>query len=228
MTIISTENIDKTSLMKHYINHFKIPFIDSKWFIFFMSILLIMLITLYIIFIIGPKNSKNQQVTTIIKAIICSVIFILWVSISFAMCLLYQNKEETHLEMQHYHPHYRTAIVKGKVDNITNGSHRSTQEIRFSNHGENYYVTTSSQLPVRSGDDIKVIVKHQLIDDKMNQNNLSHAFNNPKGTINITHDGQTYSKKLVTSKHTFIRHSDRDVKGPSTIMHSEIKDLKRK
>lgn len=101
------------------------------------------------------------------------------------------------LTLKQNNPHFETVHVKGEIDDISNGSNRDNQELRFNDGKHIYYVTIPSNTIVRSGDSIDVTMKDRIVDKNTKQRMLSHAINNPKNKVTIKHQDQTYQSHII-------------------------------
>lgn len=107
------------------------------------------------------------------------------------------NNKKIELALKQNNPHFETIHVKGEIDDISNGSDRDNQEIRFNDGKHIYYVTIPSDTIVRSGDTIDVIMNDRMVDKNTKQRMLSHAINNPKNKVTIKHQDQTYQSHII-------------------------------
>lgn len=107
------------------------------------------------------------------------------------------NNKKIELALKQNNPHFETIHVKGEIDDISNGSDRDNQEIRFNDGKHIYYVTIPSDTIIRSGDTIDVIMNDRMVDKNTKQRMLSHAINNPKNKVTIKHQDQTYQSHII-------------------------------
>lgn len=107
------------------------------------------------------------------------------------------NNKKIELALKQNNPHFETIHVKGEIDDISNGSDRDNQEIRFNDGKHIYYVTIPSDTIIRSGDTIDVIMNDRMVDKNTKQRMLSHAINNPKNKVTIKHQDQTYKSHII-------------------------------
>lgn len=95
-------------------------------------------------------------------------------------------------------PYYRDVNITGKIDDISNGSSKYYQEIRFSKNGENYYVTIPSEVVARSNDEINVKIDKQIVSKYSMNNNLNDDLIHDNDKVLITHDNKTYRTHLTS------------------------------
>lgn len=95
-------------------------------------------------------------------------------------------------------PYYRDVNITGKIDDISNGSNKYYQEIRFSKNGKNYYVTIPSDVVAGSNDKINVKIDKQIVSKHSMDNNLNDEFIHDKDKVSITHDNKTYHTHLTS------------------------------
>lgn len=95
-------------------------------------------------------------------------------------------------------PYYRDVNITGKIDDISNGSNKYYQEIRFSKNGENYYVTIPSEVVARSNDEINVKIDKQIVSKYSMDNNLNDDLIHDNDKVSITHDNKTYRTHLTS------------------------------
>lgn len=155
----------------------------------------------------------TSKISNVYAKRICSIIgFIIIVVASIFVCIFlnnYHKRTLAHYELHNRDAHYRTITLKGKVDDISNGSQSETQEIRFSNDNKNYYVTIASNIPVTTSDSITVKLNKQLVDNSMNLNNLSESINDNNNKVIIKHNDINNKTNLIrTDNYTDISLSD--------------------
>lgn len=107
------------------------------------------------------------------------------------------DNKHIELTLKQNNPHFETVHVKGEIDDISNGSDRDNQELRFNDGTHIYYVTIPSNTIVRSGDSIDVKINDRLVDKNTKQRMLSHAINNPKNKVTIKHQDQSYQSHII-------------------------------
>lgn len=100
-------------------------------------------------------------------------------------------------ELKHNHPQYRNVHVTSHIDDISNGSKKDTQELRFTHNNKNYYVTIPSKVPATTNDEITIDIKKQMVDDRTGKQNLSRSINDPKNNITIKHLGKTHHTTAI-------------------------------
>lgn len=114
------------------------------------------------------------------------------------------NYIEAKYELKHGKPYYRDVNITGTIDDISNGSEKSSQEIRFTHKGKNYYVTIPSDISARPLDKIHVSIHHQLVDNKSRYNNLNDTLffktTDFKNSIEIHHDNRVNKTHLFDVK----------------------------
>lgn len=161
---------------------------------FIMLIIVIMLVIATLLISFKLKSTFGK----IICIVICSIIAIL--SCMFISNKLddYKNYKIINYELKHKDPHYRTFTVSGKVDNIRDGTEYNQQDIKFKDsHHETYFVTISSDVPVKKSDKITVEVNKQLIDNGINLYDLSESINKSNSFVTINHNNQKHNTKLI-------------------------------
>lgn len=107
------------------------------------------------------------------------------------------DNKEIELALKQNNPHFETVHVKGEIDDISNGSDRDNQEVRFNDGKHIYYVTIPSDTIVRSGDAIDVTIKDRLVDKNTKQRVLSDTINKPKNKVTIKHQDQTNHSHII-------------------------------
>lgn len=115
----------------------------------------------------------------------------------------FNNKIIKH-ELDQNTPHFESIRVKGEIDDISNGSNRNDQEIRFNDGKYIYYVTIPSDTIVRSGDSINVTIKDRIADKNTKQRVLSDAINKPENKVTIKHKDQ------INHSHIIFNHKKED------------------
>lgn len=155
------------------------------------SIILIALV-IYVILLISSSNILKPIIYIIISLLVIFGSFILICTLVFR----HNDQKLINYELKHRDPHFRTFTINGKVEDISNGSDRDTQELRFSKNGKNYYTTISSDIPVTISDPITVKIDNQLVDNTMKPRNLSESLNKTNSIVIIEHENQKYKTKL--------------------------------
>lgn len=107
------------------------------------------------------------------------------------------DNKKIELVLKQNNPHFETVHIKGEIDDISNGSDRDNQEIRFNDKKHIYYVTIPSDTIVRSGDSIDVTMKNRIVDKYTKQRILSDTINKPKNKVTIKHQDQTYQSHII-------------------------------
>lgn len=107
------------------------------------------------------------------------------------------NNKKIELALKQNNPHFETVHVKGEIDDISNGSDRDNQEVRFNDGKDIYYVTIPSNTIVRSGDSIDVTINNRLVDKNTKQRVLSDTINKPKNKVTIKHQDQTNHSHII-------------------------------
>lgn len=107
------------------------------------------------------------------------------------------DNKKIELVLKQNNPHFETVHIKGEIDDISNGSDRDNQEIRFNDKKHIYYVTIPSDTIVRSGDSIDVTMKNRIVDKYTKQRILSDTINKPKNKVTIKHQDQTYHSHII-------------------------------
>ena len=107
------------------------------------------------------------------------------------------DNKEIELALKQNNPHFETVHVKGEIDDISNGSDRDNQEVRFNDGKHIYYVTIPSDTIVRSGDSIDVTINNRLVDKNTKQRVLSDTINKPKNKVTIKHQDQTNHSHII-------------------------------
>lgn len=115
----------------------------------------------------------------------------------------FNNKMIKH-ELKQNNPHFETIHIKGEIDDISNGSNRDNQELRFNDGKHNYYVTIPSDTIVRSGDTINISIKDRLVDKNTKQRVLSDTINKPENKVTIKHKDQ------INHSHIIFNHKKED------------------
>lgn len=135
----------------------------------------------------------------ILRAIILGITVLIFCSPLFIKSQIkndFDNKK-IELALKQNNPHFETIHVKGEIDDISNGSDRDNQEIRFNDGKHIYYVTIPSDTIVRSSDTIDVTMKDRLVDKNTKQHILSDTINKPKNKITIKHEDQTHQSHII-------------------------------
>lgn len=107
------------------------------------------------------------------------------------------DNKKIELVLKQNNPHFETVHIKGEIDDISNGSDRDNQEIRFNDKKHIYYVTIPSDTIVRSGDSIDVTINNRLVDKNTKQRILSDTINKPKNKVTIKHQDQTNHSHII-------------------------------
>lgn len=107
------------------------------------------------------------------------------------------DNKKIELALKQNNPHFETVHVKGEIDDISNGSDRDNQEVRFNDGKHIYYVTIQSNTIVRSGDSIDVTINNRLVDKNTKQRVLSDTINKPKNKVTIKHQDQTNHSHII-------------------------------
>lgn len=107
------------------------------------------------------------------------------------------DNKKIELALKQNNPHFETVHVKGEIDDISNGSNRDNQEVRFNDGKHIYYVTIPSDTIVRSGDSIDVTINNRLVDKNTKQRILSDTINKPKNKVTIKHQDQTNHSHII-------------------------------
>lgn len=107
------------------------------------------------------------------------------------------DNKKIELALKQNNPHFETVHVKGEIDDISNGSDRDNQEVRFNDGKHIYYVTIPSNTIVRSGDSIDVTINNRLVDKNTKQRVLSDTINKPKNKVTIKHQDQTNHSDII-------------------------------
>lgn len=107
------------------------------------------------------------------------------------------DNKKIELALKQNNPHFETVHVKGEIDDISNGSDRDNQEVRFNDGKHIYYVTIPSNTIVRSGDSIDVTINNRLVDKNTKQRVLSDTINKPKNKVTIKHQDQTNHSHII-------------------------------
>lgn len=166
--------------------------IVKAFFIMLIIVIMLVIATLLISFKLKSTFAK------IICIIICLIITILSCITTYNALDNYKNNKIITYELKHKDPHYRTFTVSGEIDNIRNGTEHNQQDIKFKDsHHETYFVTISSNVPVKKSDKITVKVNKQLVDNGMNLYDLSESINNSDSFVTINHNNQKYNTKLI-------------------------------
>lgn len=140
----------------------------------------------------NPKRSKNviKNLFIFLGSSFVLILYILLVNDDFKD--IYIQKE-----LKQNNPHFETIHIKGEIDDISNGSDRNNQELRFNDGKHIYYVTIPSDTIVRSGDSINVTIKDRIADKNTKQRVLSDAINKPENKVTIKHKDQTYQSHII-------------------------------
>lgn len=139
---------------------------------------------------------KDLLIYQIFIILMSMVVFILPITIKSQIKKDFDNKE-IELALKQNNPHFETVHVKGEIDDISNGSDRDNQEVRFNDGKHIYYVTIPSDTIVRSGDSIDVTIKDRLVDKNTKQRVLSDTINKPKNKVTIKHQDQTNHSHII-------------------------------
>ena len=139
---------------------------------------------------------KNLLIYQMIIALISVFVFILPTMIGSQITKDFNNKK-IELALKQNNPHFKTVHVKGEIDDISNGSDRDNQEVRFNDGKHIYYVTIPSDTIVRSGDSIDVAINNRLVDKNTKQRVLSDTINKPKNKVTIKHQDQTNHSHII-------------------------------
>ena len=107
------------------------------------------------------------------------------------------DNKKIELALKQNNPHFETVHVKGEIDDISNGSDRDNQEVRFNDEKHIYYVTIPPNTIVRSGDSIDVTINNRLVDKNTKQRVLSDTINKPKNKVTIKHQDQTNHSHII-------------------------------
>lgn len=150
------------------------------------------LITTFLMF----AFKKNLLIYQMIIALISVFVFILPTMIGSQIKKDFNNKK-IELALKQNNPHFETVHVKGEIDDISNGSDRDNQEVRFNDRKHIYYVTIPSNTIVRSGDSIDVTINNRLVDKNTKQRVLSDTINKPKNKVTIKHQDQTNHSHII-------------------------------
>lgn len=139
---------------------------------------------------------KDLLIYQIFIALMSIFVFVLPITMESQIKKDFDNKE-IELALKQNNPHFETVHVKGGIDDISNGSNRDNQEVRFNDGKHIYYVTISSNTIVRSGDSIDVTIKDRLVDKNTKQRVLSDTINKPKNKVTIKHQDQTNQSHII-------------------------------
>ena len=150
------------------------------------------LITFILLFALKENSIILQCITVSITLLIFCLPFIMESQIKKDF-----NNKKIELALKQNDPHFETVHVKGEVDNISNGSDRDNQEIRFNDRKHIYYVTIPSDTIVKNGDTIDITIKNRIVDKNIKQNILSDAINKPKYKMTIKRQDQTYQSHII-------------------------------
>lgn len=147
----------------------------------------------------NPKRSKNviKNLFIFLGSSCVLILYILLVTDDFKD--IYIQKE-----LKQNNPHFESIRVKGEIDDISNGSNRDNQELRFNDGKHIYYVTIPSDTIVRSGDSIDVSIKNRLADKNTKDRVLSDAINKPENKVTIKHKDQ------INHSHIIFNHEKED------------------
>lgn len=159
--------------------------------ILMMSFAICFLIFLILFYISLFTLQKNIKLTAILYTSII-VCFIAGVAIP------HHFKESINIneELDDFKPQFRNVHITTQIDDISNGSKKNTQELRFEHKGENYYAFIPSKTPVTTDDEITIDIKEQIVDKKLDKHQLSQSINEPKNKVTINHRGKTYNTTL--------------------------------
>ena len=189
MNIISTDPVSKDTLYQ-YAHDFPEPSPSLSNLLIPTLFTIISMTILATISITTMKRIENERIKNIIFVIIMTLAIIVG-CITILVAFHVKKERMIDYEYKHNHPHYQTLSTNGTIDAISNGSNRETQELRFSKQNTNYYIKVPSDVAIRSGDTIRVNIKHQLVDNVLKTNNLSQSYNKPESDITIKHNGKT-------------------------------------
>lgn len=139
---------------------------------------------------------KDLLIYQLFIILMSMVVFILPITIESQIKKDFDNKE-IELALKQNNPHFETVHVKGEIDDISNGSDRDNQEVRFNDGKHIYYVTIPSDTIVRSGDSIDVTINNRLVDKNTKQRVLSDTINKPKNKVTIKHQNQTNHSHII-------------------------------
>lgn len=139
---------------------------------------------------------KDLLIYQIFIALMSIFVFVLPITMESQIKKDFDNKE-IELALKQNNPHFETVHVKGGIDDISNGSDRDNQEVRFNDGKHIYYVTISSNTIVRSGDSIDVTINNRLVDKNTKQRILSDTINKPKNKVTIKHQDQTNHSHII-------------------------------
>lgn len=139
---------------------------------------------------------KDLLIYQLFIILMSMVVFILPITIESQIKKDFDNKE-IELALKQNNPHFETVHVKGEIDDISNGSDRDNQEVRFNDGKHIYYVTIQSNTIVRSGDSIDVTINNRLVDKNTKQRVLSDTINKPKNKVTIKHQDQTNHSHII-------------------------------
>lgn len=157
--------------------------------------LILPLIGLFIAFLMFIFE-KGLPIYPIIIVIISIIVFILPTMMGPQIKKDLDNKK-IELALKQNNPHFETVHVKGEIDDISNGSDRDNQEVRFNDGKHIYYVTITPNTIVRSGDLIDVRINNRLVDKNTKQRILSDTINKPKNKVTIKHQDQTNHSHII-------------------------------
>lgn len=139
---------------------------------------------------------KDLLIYQLFIILMSMVVFILPITMESQIKKDFDNKE-IELALKQNNPHFETVHVKGEIDDISNGSDRDNQEVRFNDGKHIYYVTIPSNTIVRSGDSIDVTINNRLVDKNTKQRVLSDTINKPKNKVTIKHQDQTNHSHII-------------------------------
>lgn len=156
-----------------------------------MSFAICFLIFLILFYISLFTLQKNITLTAILYAsiILC---FIAGVAIPHH----FKESVKINEELDDFKPQFRNVHITSHIDDISNGSEKNTQELRFEHKGENYYAVIPSKTPVTTDDEVTIDIKEQIVDKKLNKHHLSQSINEPKNKVTIKHRGKTHYTTL--------------------------------
>lgn len=152
-------------------------------------------IAVFIVFIILFTILKLSLTTTKISIVTLTACFIIIIA---GLVIPHYFKESIIIneELDKFDPQYRNVHITSKIDDISNGSVTSDQELRFEHKGENYYATIPSKIPVTTNDDVTIDIKEQIVNKNLNKHHLSQSINEPKNKVTIKHRDKTYHTTL--------------------------------
>lgn len=166
---------------------------DNHFIDFKMICLLISIILSFIILYIASKISYSGIIFTVSSILIVGLCIIAG---GFGP-YYFKKSMIINEELNDYKPQFRNVHITSYIDDISNGSGKSSQELRFEHNGKNYYALIPSDIPVTTNDKITINIKKQIIDKNLNKKHLSESINHPKNKITIYHRNKTYNTKLI-------------------------------